>query len=862
MGADDDQQSALEETVRATPPARLGAAAQGAPGPGTRVGRYVLETRVGAGGMGVVWAARDPQLDRAIAIKLVHPALVRDPEAAARLLREARAMAKVSHRNVVAIHDAGQDGDQLFIAMELVRGTNLGQQLARRSDDERQDWRRWLAVMIAAGRGLAAAHGAGVIHRDFKPENVLVDADGRVCVGDFGVAELGLPTARSSTSMRSIDVDSISTDDDLTTTGALVGTPAYMSPEQLRGGDATKRSDQFAFCVTAWEALYGCRPFVIAPAPGEPPVEALRRAIERDERTPEPPNRVPRRQRDALLRGLAADPDARWPALSELLAELEPPRRRWTRYAAGALAVAAAAVGIAVVAGGRNTSAPDTWRAERRFAAELKAGVELSGDGRRVAMVSADAIVVRALRGPEQHTLRAAPGEVFETADFVGDELHLAVRHDGAVRLRAWNPDSGATRDLGALTTDRWLGHVTGGELFLGGPVGSGELYVQRGGQRQSLTRLQAHAEVWDISPDGGRVVLVESGLFDGRLVVVDLAGARVQRSEPIVELTGAAWADDRRLLYTSGTVEQPAIHEVAVGDGFGPPRLRLQGEFGWFGQIAVSGRHVVFTDSASAFRARMFSSGGTSDLDPARVAAAVAWLPDGGWLAWSRTTGDLERRSVDGATFATIETDIHGEPGNATRAGDIVILSMRRKGGRELSATSLADGKRLWTHPVGATVAARCAADDRPPCFAIVAVDGQFAIRALDPAAGTFGADELFRAPLLTDLAVSPDGRELLISDNRRLHRLALAGGGPATIVPVNMTIVRGVAYHPAGGHVVAGSVGATQYPVLWVRDGVETQLARGESELLFMPRPSPAGDRYLIMSRLFLPALFEVTR
>ena len=229
--------------------------------PGDLVGRYRLVARLGAGAMGVVWEAEDPQLDRRIAIKVVHPRLARDTAATTRLLREARAMAKLSHRSVVTVHDAVEVDGRLFLAMELVEGTTLGQLLRARTPDALADWRRWLGMMIAAGEGLAAAHRRGVLHRDFKPDNVLVDTDGRVCVGDFGLAALGADARGAASGAAS----AAAADGELTATGSLLGTPVYMSPQQLRGEAIDARADQFAFCVACFEALYGVRPFRAGP---------------------------------------------------------------------------------------------------------------------------------------------------------------------------------------------------------------------------------------------------------------------------------------------------------------------------------------------------------------------------------------------------------------------------------------------------------------------------------------------------------------------------------------------------------------------------------------------------------------------
>ncbi|HZO12300.1 MAG TPA: serine/threonine-protein kinase, partial [Polyangiaceae bacterium] len=204
-------------------------------GRGDLVDRYIVLDLIGRGGMGVVLAAYDPDLDRKVALKLLHPGLFADPsEAQLRLQREAQAMARLSHPNVVSVHDVGTVGDAMFIAMEFVDGT-LADWLA-----QRRSWRDIVSLFLQAGRGLVAAHGSGIVHRDFKPANVLIDRQGQARVTDFGIASLGDPMGEK----------------DLAT-----GTPAYMAPEQHLKKPTDARSDQFAFCVALYEALYGRRPF-------------------------------------------------------------------------------------------------------------------------------------------------------------------------------------------------------------------------------------------------------------------------------------------------------------------------------------------------------------------------------------------------------------------------------------------------------------------------------------------------------------------------------------------------------------------------------------------------------------------------
>jgi tetratricopeptide (TPR) repeat protein len=300
-------------------------------GPGDRVGRYVILSVIGSGGMGTVYAAHDPQLDRKVALKFLHSGV--SEEAQARLYREAQAMARLPHPNVVPVHDVGTDRGDVFVAMEFVDGGTVVEWL----DAEKRSWREILRVFLEAGRGLAAAHAAGLVHRDFKPNNVLVDRSGRVLVTDFGLACLEGRDAEPPVAPSRPAHDSSSLATPLTQAGSILGTPAFMAPEQFAGG-ADARSDQFAFCVSLYWALYRQFPFDKRTDEKLPP---LREA---------PPHaRVPRWLRSVILRGLSADVEARFPSMDALLSALsyDPDRirRRWLSVvAAGTLIVAAVGV--------------------------------------------------------------------------------------------------------------------------------------------------------------------------------------------------------------------------------------------------------------------------------------------------------------------------------------------------------------------------------------------------------------------------------------------------------------------------------------------------------------------------------------
>ncbi|MFZ6180784.1 protein kinase domain-containing protein [Nannocystis pusilla] len=298
-----------------------------------RIGRYVVLGRQGAGAMGVVYRAYDEALDRKVALKLLRAPGADHSQARARLLREAKALAQLSHPNVVQVYDVGEWGGLDFIALEFVQGQTLRQWLS----EQPRSWPEISQVFAQAGRGLAAAHAAGLVHRDFKPENVLIDGQGRVFVADFGLARSAdspLPEQISPSASRSSP--SLAR---LTAMGSLVGTPKYMAPEQFMRVPADARSDQFSFCVALYEALFGRRPFV-----GET-VDELKQSVLLGRLLPPPVlSMVPQWLQDLTMRGLARDPARRFPSMDALLAELDRVRGRRRLIAAG---LAALALGVA-----------------------------------------------------------------------------------------------------------------------------------------------------------------------------------------------------------------------------------------------------------------------------------------------------------------------------------------------------------------------------------------------------------------------------------------------------------------------------------------------------------------------------------
>jgi len=314
-----------------------------------QIGRFVVSQRLGTGSSGVVYAAYDPKLERHVALKLLRPDVELGEDARTRLLREAQVLARLRHRHVVAVHDVGDLDGRVFIAMELLEGGTLRQwaEASPRTPAE------ILGVYLQAGEGLAAAHASGLVHRDFKPDNVLLDDEGQARVVDFGLAReqadpgMSMLEAVATGELREAELDAR-----LTQTGVVLGTPAYMAPEQLAGQPADARTDQYAFCVSLYEALHGERPFA-----GKT-LGALTRATEKGVVRPAPPGRrVPLRIRRALIRGLRPDPTQRHRTMASLLALLR--RNPGARMRRGGLALAL----LATVSGVTWTAATATEQA-------------------------------------------------------------------------------------------------------------------------------------------------------------------------------------------------------------------------------------------------------------------------------------------------------------------------------------------------------------------------------------------------------------------------------------------------------------------------------------------------------------------
>ncbi|MEM9462179.1 MAG: SUMF1/EgtB/PvdO family nonheme iron enzyme [Myxococcota bacterium] len=421
-----------------------------------KLGRYAVLEPLGQGGMGLVFKAFDRSLDRKVALKVLHAEV--DEQHTSRLQREAQAMAKLSHPNVVQVYEVGRVEDRTFVAMELVEGKTLERWIQQQT---RPGWRECVDVFVQVGTGLAAAHAQGLVHRDFKPSNAIIDDEGRARVLDFGLARrTDEATEQSSFIEPPTHVDSHQTsplDLPLTKTGTVLGTPAYMPLEQMMGQDADFRSDQFSFCVALYEALYGERPYT-----GRTKFELMFSMSTQKVAIAPKGRSVPARLRKIVLRGLACDPAQRWPSMEALLeqlrAQVRPRARRWVAGVGMALAAIAGLVALrqsdelsdkdAVIStkdeqltekeAQLRDRVDQLERKDQRLTAELavqkglRASMLAEGDGHELEAV---ALAIEAFEGFDNHA-GPVPAPVFEGLTHAMTTIHrgIALRgHDDRV---------------------------------------------------------------------------------------------------------------------------------------------------------------------------------------------------------------------------------------------------------------------------------------------------------------------------------------------------------------------------------------------------------------------------------------------
>jgi WD40 repeat protein/predicted Ser/Thr protein kinase len=722
-----------------------------------KIGRFTIVRELGAGGMGVVYVAYDEQLDRRVAVKLLRRSDT-DTQGKARLEREAQAMARLSHPNVVTVHEVGMHQEQVFVAMEFVDGGDLRGWLKAKQ----RTWQEIVAAFRQAGEGLAAAHAAGIVHRDFKPDNVLVGNDGRVRVADFGLAHAHDENLEGE---REISITSSARlDQSITRTGALMGTPAYMAPEQYASTRTDARTDQFAFCVALWEGLYGRRPF------SGTTLAALSTAIADGVIDEPPPSEleVPAWLRVALVRGLSPKPNDRWPSMRALLDVLgnDPQlrRRRRARIAAIVSAAALVVVGLSYVAGKalRENARRQYWSAltEQLLEIERNRGFRQATDDARRARDATRMSVSRSYRprgGVVDHEdptvaavlLRevegsARYGEAWISAanEILGQPISHAVLtgHRDVVTALVFAPNEQVVYSSGS-DGEVWRWDI---ETGLGQPI------IVHDDDKE-VTALA-------VSPDG-RTVVSASKDRTARAWSAD-TGARVIATHDD-EVSDVAFSPDGRKIVTASRDKTAVVHELA------------------------SGAHVVLHGHDSRLLAAEFDPSGTRVLTGAVDGRARLWRTD------------------DGKPLTVFE-------------GHEAAIFHVRFAGPDTAVTGSDDGTvRVWHMANDALVATAVLARHTTAITTLAVHDRQVAAASIDGSVGVGSIDDPSSWRIISkhakdvwSVVFTPDGAGLVSASfdtSARLHNLR--GNGPARTFIGHRLALLSAAIDPSGRWLATGA-------------------------------------------------------
>jgi serine/threonine protein kinase len=611
----------------------------------TRVGRYQLGEVLGIGAMGVVYRAHDPDLDRAVAIKVVRTG---HASSEARLLREAQAMARLRHPNVVPIFDVGPTERGVFVVMPLLEGSTLGRWLRGGTPA----FGEILDRFVAAGRGLAAAHAAGLVHRDFKPENVLLGTDGETQVSDFGLACLVQEETTRSTGASTLVSGA------LTETGDILGTPAYMAPEQLRGRPSDARADQFSFCIALWEGIYGERPFDGDPSDTDDPIRARLDAIAAG---PVPP--APRRARPAwivpmLMRGLALDPDRRWPTMDALLDAIIARRipRRWPWW----LAVGAVTTAIALSIALRSRASPPAASPSRLVPLTHRADLSnaaVSPDGTTLAIIAGDSLVLRGIAPDAEDRVLVEHGIADRSISWSPDGKHLLVATVpevvDVIQTELVDVDGGPQYKLPA----------TGFSAFLS----ASEVAATSSRERSvRIFPLGQHATAVAACDVPGDYTFIKglAGMPDGTMIVETIAGethtlvilgrdCRVRATFSEKSISGVALSDTETVVTLVRGEGFGEILEISL-DGVVISRRRVSGELdqvigrrrGADYVLALALKTHLDRVSPNAPPVREFSVNGSASFSIAPDDGMLAWIERGGQF---RPRGPLRLSTLQG---------------------------------------------------------------------------------------------------------------------------------------------------------------------------------------------------------------------
>ncbi len=815
---------------------------------GTQIGRLKILRKLGAGAIGVVYAAYDPTLDREVAVKLIRGGQD-SPAARVRLVREAQALAKLTHPNVVAVHDAGTHRGQVWLSMEFVIGRTLRDWIAT----EKPNWQRVLAVVMQAGQGIAAAHSEGLLHRDIKPDNLMVGDDERVRVMDFGLARAEEPDERTRNLVTHPNVLSV----ELTAVGAILGTPAYMAPEQYSGLIADERTDEYAFAVTLWEALYRGRPYV-----GETFAE-LSHAVLTGKREPVPSDiNVPTWLRRILERALSVDRYNRYESVRVMLDAIEAQlqRARNRRIVSGLAAglVVMAVLGVFAVIQWRAAAANEA-RA-RGSEAEVRAQTRVLED-RNAALVAREAELKQALS--VQLGLRA---KMLIPEDSEGEALKLGVQAVGAY-APDWDPPppTDASDALAhVLADDTLIVHVArvleghsdqiwhavyspdGSRIASIGRDPTGRIWDARTGEL--MATLAGHVDdvrSLSFSPDGSRIV---TGSRDKTVRIWDTqTGNNLHTVEGHTKtIFDATFSPDGSQIATASSDQTARIWDPQTGE----PIATLKGHRSTIRRLVYSpdGRRILTGSNDRTAKIWDPQTGDhlTTLEGHSDTIYAIAYSPDGSRIVTG--SGDKTTRIWDAASgehLATLKGHEHA-----------VFALAFSPDSSQLTTASLDYTARIWDLHTGDIVAvlkhenALAATVYSPDGSHVATASFDATVKIWDTRDGNLDISLQGHDGGIRGLAYSPDGSHLATAGLDHTLRIwdTHVDAGVATIAGHRDTI-SGIEFSPDGTRITTISHDATTR--FWdAKTGDIVTVLRGHEKAIVMLNASPDGSRFATAS------------
>ena len=838
------------------------------------VDHYRLGPLLAEGGMGRVYRAVDLDLDRAVAIKVPRS---NSPALRQRFEREISISVRLAHPGVVPIHGTGKLSDGTpFYVMRFVDGDSLD--IVQTRTTTTAERLALLGILVSVADTMAYVHSLGIAHRDLKPSNVLVGRFGEIVIIDWGLAkELAAPHSdvQTESSIETSPVQDPTTGatplEFATHAGDIFGTPAFMAPEQINGHIVDQRTDVYALGVMLWNLLAGRIPRPDSTLdqeslPDVPPalVVVARRAMAID--------------RDARYIDAAAFADALRAAIHAPARPSLPTRRRSrVPVVAGAIIVAAAASAFAWWARAPRHARATTPSLPEPATLDLidkdlsgDTNIALSPSGNRMAVGRPDRLSVRDFRSGQTWS----SVNVIEwpaTLQFDGENtLLFGEKHsfDSHSQLARWNLDTGQLTELpigSSGRTEVTCGHLDRGDLFLSYSFPDRHLFI-RDGSGVIPINVGAHAMLNNIAiaPTRKRFAFVEGGNYQGVISVVDSSGSGKISSNTMSAPTALTWFDDNTLLYAAKSSDENAsslFTVTATGDGLLHPKeiYRYAVPDQWISSLASGGGRVIALLAKSSFQTSLIDNvdkPGQTNLDINTAAAPLVWIDSKSFWTWNRGTHHIELHHVDRtpATISPIQLD--GDPANATRAGDILIVALRASDGRRVEAYSLSDATLRWQQQPGTLLFVRCAGDVAPPCIAGQQVgDVQIELRRIDFATGALG-DVVVPASNIDDAAVSFDGTVVAwIPSDATLTTRKLEGDAPFVHRTADLrqaSTAHSIAY-TATGTIMTSRMHSDREIVAITPDDRVERITHSEANIFSLIRPSPDGTHLLYRSRSF---------